>query len=70
MMVRRGKVSYLFDKYSESLRINAILFCQNMDKPESELGEVLNNWICKNIGKLQNGVQNISVPSTIHLLSS
>lgn len=51
MMVRRGKVSYLFDKYSESLRINAILFCQNMDKPESELGEVLNNWICKNIGK-------------------
>ena len=43
MMLRRGKVSYLFDKYSDSLRINAILFCKNMDKPESELGEVLNN---------------------------
>ena len=51
MMLRRGKVSYLFDKYSDSLRINSILFCQNMDKPESELGEVLNDWINKNIGK-------------------
>lgn len=51
MMLRRGKVSYLFDKYSDSLRINSILFCQNMDKPESELGEVLSNWIDRNIGE-------------------
>lgn len=50
MMLRRGKVSYLFDKYSDSWRINAILFCKNMDKPESELGEVLNSWINNNIG--------------------
>lgn len=50
MMLRRGKVSYLFDKYSDSWRINAILFCKNMDKPESELGEVLNSWISNNIG--------------------
>lgn len=50
MMTRRGKVAYLFNKYSQALRINSVLFCQNQDKPESELGEILDNWIRTNIG--------------------
>jgi len=51
-MIRRGKVSYLFNKYSRALRINSVLFCQHQDMSgQSEIGESLNSWICANIGK-------------------
>lgn len=50
-MLRRGKVAYLFNKYSRSLRINSVLFCQHADMSgQSEIGESLNNWISENIG--------------------
>lgn len=50
-MLRRGKVAYLFNKYSRSLRINTVLFCQHADMSgQSEIGEYLNVWIRDNIG--------------------
>lgn len=50
-MLRRGKVAYLFNKYSRSLRINSILFCQHQDMTgQSEMGEALDQWIRSNIG--------------------
>lgn len=51
-MLRRGKVAYLFNKYSRTLRINSILFCQHQDMTgQSEMGETLDQWIRANIGK-------------------
>ena len=50
-MLRRGKVAYLFQKYSNSLRINSLLFCHHNDqKTVKELGTSINNWIDKYIG--------------------
>ncbi len=51
MMLRRGKVAYLFNKYSRSLQISSVLFCHHNDqKAESTLGETINGWIVENIG--------------------
>ena len=51
-MLRRGKVAYLFNKYSRSLRINVVLFCQHQDMTgQSEIGESLNDWILENVGQ-------------------
>lgn len=51
-MLRRGKVAYLFQKYSNSLRINTLLFCHHNDqKTVKELGTSINNWIDKYIGE-------------------
>lgn len=50
-ILRRGKVAYLFNKYSRSLRISSVLFCHHNDqKAEATIGEAINNWIEKNIG--------------------
>ena len=51
-ILRRGKVAYLFNKYSRSLRISSVLFCHHNDqKNEPTLGETINEWIETNIGK-------------------
>lgn len=50
-MLRRGKVAYLFNKYSRSLQISSVLFCHHNDqKSEPTIGETINNWIEENIG--------------------
>lgn len=50
-MLRRGKVAYLFNKYSRALQINSVLFCHHNDqKSEPTIGEAINNWIEENIG--------------------
>lgn len=50
-MLRRGKVAYLFNKYSRSLQISSVLFCHHNDqKAEPTIGETINNWIEENIG--------------------
>lgn len=50
-MLRRGKVAYLFNKYSRSLRISSVLFCHHNDqKAEATIGETINSWIEDNIG--------------------
>lgn len=50
-MLLRGKVSYLFNKYSDDYSINNLLFCTNDKLLEvSELSYLLYNWISTNIG--------------------
>lgn len=50
-ILRRGKVAYLFNKYSRSLRISSVLFCHHNDqKAEATIGETINSWLEDNIG--------------------
>lgn len=52
LIIRRGKVSYLFNKYSSSKRISSLLFCQNQnDSKSSGMGYVLDDWVKKNVGE-------------------
>lgn len=49
-VLRRGKVAYLFNKYSASKRISTLLFCHNNNmSAESTMGSLLDAWV-KNIG--------------------
>jgi len=51
-LLRRGKVDYLFNKYSSCERVNALLFCQNhKQSSQSVMPEKLNRWIKSMIGK-------------------
>lgn len=51
-VLRRGKVAYLFNKYSRSLKISSVLFCHHNDqKTEPSIGTSISNWIDGNIGK-------------------
>lgn len=48
----RGKVAYLFNKYSGDFEINNLLFCQNDRQLDvNELPSLLNQWIENNIGQ-------------------
>ena len=48
---RRGKVTYLFNKYSNAKRINSLMFCHNNNQSaESTMSFVLHNWVTNNIG--------------------
>ena len=50
-MLLRGKVSYLFNKYSDDYNINNLLFCTNDKQLDvNEIPSLLFNWISKNIG--------------------
>lgn len=50
-MLLRGKVSYLFNKYSDDFNINNLLFCTNDQQLSvNELPYLLENWINNNIG--------------------
>lgn len=50
-VLRRGKVAYLFNKYSASKRISTLLFCHNNNmSAESTMGSLLDAWV-KNIGE-------------------
>ena len=51
LMYLRGKISYLFKRYSSNLEINNLLFCINDVQIEvNELPSILNEWISTNIG--------------------
>ena len=51
LMYLRGKISYLFKRYSTNLEINNLLFCINDQQIEvNELPSILNEWISTNIG--------------------
>ena len=53
-MYLRGKVAYLFNKYSADYEINNLLFCQNDKQLDvNEIPTLLNDWIANNIGKNQ-----------------
>ena len=54
-LLLRGKVSYLFNKYSDEFNINNLLFCTNDKQLEvNELPTLLYNWIERNIGHNEN----------------
>lgn len=51
LMFLRGKIAYLFKRYSTNLEINNLLFCINDQQIEvNELPSLLNEWISTNIG--------------------
>lgn len=51
IVFRRGKVTYLFNKYSAAKRISSLLFCHNNSQSaESTMGLVLDAWIKQNVG--------------------
>jgi hypothetical protein len=51
-MFLRGKIAYLFNKYSTDHEINNLLFCQNDQQLDvNELPYMLNDWIATNIGR-------------------
>ncbi|MCL2182016.1 MAG: putative virulence factor [Chitinispirillia bacterium] len=50
-LMLRGKVAYLFNKYSEAEKINILLFCAKHEQAAQRLmPEMLNNWIAKIVG--------------------
>ncbi len=52
VLLRRGRVDYLFNKYSRSERINVLMFCQNHKQSnQSVMPEKLNRWIETMIGR-------------------
>lgn len=51
-MVLRGRVAYLFNKYSRSYLITSLLFCyHNQQSNVKTLSELLGNWIGDMVGK-------------------
>ena len=52
VLLRRGRVDYLFNKYSNNERINTLLFCQNHKQSnQSVMPEKINRWIGNMMGK-------------------
>ena len=50
-ILRRGRVDYLFNKYSFSKKINVLMFCQNhKDSKQSVMPAKLDRWIGNMIG--------------------
>lgn len=51
-VLRRGKVAYLFNKYSRALMISSVLFCHHNDqRTEPGIGASISKWIQENIGR-------------------
>lgn len=51
-ILRRGKVAYLFNKYSRSLKIGVVLFCHDDDQSEvSPISSAIEGWIKEYIAK-------------------
>lgn len=51
-LLLRGKVSYLFNKYSDAEKINVLLFCTKHEQAaQRTMPEMLNNWINKIVGE-------------------
>lgn len=51
-LLLRGKVAYLFNKYSDAEKINVLLFCAKHEQAaERTMPEMLNNWITKIVGE-------------------
>lgn len=72
VLLRRGKVDYLFNKYLSNERINALLFCQNhKQSTQSVMPEKLNRWIGSMIGKSQAERENFKSPiSSLFVIST
>ena len=52
MVLLRGKVAYLFNKYNSLKLINVLLFCHHGTKTEvSEIPLLLKDWVMNNVGE-------------------
>lgn len=52
IMVKRGKVAYLFHKYSEGHIFNILLFCQNnQNMSVTEMYELIGRWVQTYVGR-------------------
>lgn len=52
VVLRRGKVTYLFNRYSDTKRISSLMLCHNnMQSAESKMGSVLDQWVNSNVGE-------------------
>ena len=50
--LRRGKVAYLFDRYSNNREMDQLLLCLNTEA-QMEINElilIMNNWVARNVG--------------------
>ena len=62
-LLRRGRVDYLFNKYSYSEKINVLMFCQNhKDSKQSVMPAKINKWIGNMIGKTAKERENFNCP--------
>ena len=62
-LLRRGKVDYLFNNYSNNERINTLLFCQNHKQSnQSVIPEKLNRWIEIMVGKTPDEREQFKAP--------
>jgi hypothetical protein len=51
-LLLRGKVAYLFNKYSECEKINILIFCAKHEQAaQRAMPEMLNKWINKTVGE-------------------
>jgi hypothetical protein len=51
-LLLRGKVAYLFNKYSDAEKINILMFCAKHEQAAQRLmPEMMNNWVEKIVGK-------------------
>lgn len=58
-MLLRGKVAYLFNKYSDNYKINTLLFCHGKKQSAQRLiPEILNRWISSTVGDSPEARQN------------
>lgn len=63
---RRGKVTYLFNKYSNAKRINSLMFCHNNNQSaESTMSFVLHNWVSNSVGDSADSRSNFIAQSQI-----
>lgn len=73
-MFLRGKVSYLFNKYSSAELINVLLFCHDhMQNATTVMPSILSNWINRVIGptpKDREGVINTSIISPLFIIAT
>jgi hypothetical protein len=50
-LLLRGKIAYLFNKYSSNYEINNLLFCiKNWNNEVKEIPLLINDWITRNVG--------------------
>lgn len=65
-LLLRGKVSYLFNKYSDSEKINVLLLCTKHEQAaQRTMPEMLNNWINKIVGDTPEERENFVTKSKI-----
>lgn len=62
-LLRRGRVDYLFNKYSFSEKINVLMFCQNhKDSKQSVMPAKLDRWIGSMVGESPGIRENFHCP--------